>query len=163
MERISASVVCRSTVERDGARVGEAAQPMVWVATGLPGKQVNDSGCHRGIGLAWVRSARVTLFHGRACAALPPLEGEELPSCSRSFASRFVPSRFVPALDIAMVDVRELACVRVHVCTRTAIARKLASAACVHSDSTGTHTRTPAVHAHAALRGPRARARAHSA
>lgn len=78
MERISASVVCRSTVECDGARVGETAQPMVWVATGLPGKQVNDSGCYRGIGLAWVRSARVTLLHGRACAALPPLEGERI-------------------------------------------------------------------------------------
>jgi len=60
-ERISASVVCRSTVERDGARVGEAAQPMVWVATRLPGKQVNDSGCHRrnwlGLGYGYGRRA----------------------------------------------------------------------------------------------------------
>lgn len=94
MERISASVVCRSTVERDGARVGEAAQPMVWVATGLPGKQVNDSGCYRGIGLAWVRSARVTLSRGRACAASPPARGGRT---SLSLALVRVAPRPVPA------------------------------------------------------------------
>lgn len=90
----------------------------------------------------------------------PLLEGEELLSRSRSFASRLVPSRLVSALDIAMVDVRELAawrlCARARACTRvrTAIARKPASAACVHPDSTG-NTHAPAVHAHAVLRAGR--------